>query len=242
MDYVSLLLAAIAGFLLSILINRLKEKLTNRNSTRFQIKLPSGKAYDLTTSANFPVVNENKIQNVISSTEEHLKIVREPINLKDILQPSLMLTEFLLEQNGMQVEIEGFNQDVQVFADPLRMKQIILNLLSNASRYSNRNSVLKIIASCTDEFVEMKFVNSITTEQSYKLAERISTLGFEGLYRPLNDSSEQSLGLLISHNLIIASGGDISAHADNGLFTISLKVPLVKNYGVSKTSVTSTSI
>ncbi|OGT77859.1 MAG: hypothetical protein A3I78_11655 [Gammaproteobacteria bacterium RIFCSPLOWO2_02_FULL_56_15] len=111
-------------------------------------------------------------------------------------------------------------------ADPFRLRQCLMQLLSNAARYTTQGEIYLSVRSMTRTGKWLEFTVSDTgigmTEEQLKK-----------LFKPLMPVNEQAsigtsgagLGLAIVHGLVTLMGGDISANSEWGKgssFTLSL--------------------
>ncbi|WP_274308932.1 sensor histidine kinase [Solibacillus daqui] len=117
------------------------------------------------------------------------------------------------------------NKDVQIYADPLRLEQIILNLLDNAKKYSP--SYTQVTLSVSTE--HNKTIISITDQGIGIPPVEIGYI-FEKLYRVEKSRSRSlggsGIGLAVVKELVEAHGGTIDVKSTLGkgsTFTITLK-------------------
>jgi signal transduction histidine kinase len=128
------------------------------------------------------------------------------------------------ENRRVDVSIAG---DIVVEADEQRLRQIILNLMSNALKYSQPGSPLEISASIENQQVTLSirdYGRGIPTRDQSRLFER-----FVRLERDMNSPVRGAgLGLAISKQLVEAMGGRIwvessGEEGEGSVFAFSLK-------------------
>jgi signal transduction histidine kinase len=109
------------------------------------------------------------------------------------------------EQRTIQVDIPP---DALAMADSLRLRQVLLNLVSNALKYSPVGSVIEISLDRDDEQITLRVHDhglGVPLEDQERLFER-----FVRLERDMNSPVRGAgLGLYISKQLIEAMGGRI---------------------------------
>ena len=117
---------------------------------------------------------------------------------------------------------------MEVDADPRRLRQILLNLFSNAANARPKGLVLKIDAKVVDKMVEIS-----VTDNGPGIAMRDLPHVFERFYRAdqsrTRDTGGAGLGLSIVKTLVEAHGGGVSIKSGTGKgATVSFTLPLSK--------------
>lgn len=124
---------------------------------------------------------------------------------------------------GLQTELPGTLPDL--FCDPLRIRQVLLNLLSNAGRFTDRGGV-RVKAAVEDGSVVFSVVDSgpgIPPDQWDRLFHPFQQL--DASTRRVHGGS--GLGLSISKRLVELHGGRIWLESEAGLgATFSFSLPL----------------
>ena len=112
--------------------------------------------------------------------------------------------------------------DVFVTADPLRVRQIMRNLLTNARRYGGERVIVETSTSGVKGVVRVKDDGpGLQDEDAAKIFEPYVTLhGEKG--RP----GSVGLGLPVARNLAIRMGGDVTYRRSDGWTTFALELPL----------------
>jgi signal transduction histidine kinase/DNA-binding NarL/FixJ family response regulator len=163
------------------------------------------------------------------------KIELESIDcrLTDVLSDVISLMRHSAEPKGISLVFEhDAAADTKVVGDPTRLRQIVLNLVSNAIKFSKRGSVvirleteatadhrLSITLSVADQGIGM------SQEEQQRIFRRFSQADIS-LTRRFGGTG---LGLAIIQELIILMGGNISLQSKLGegsTFTVRLDLPL----------------
>lgn len=98
--------------------------------------------------------------------------------------------------------------DGKIYADPLRMRQVLDNLISNAVKYSPRGSVVKIDVERDEPGWRLMVHDEgpgINAEEGGRLFQEFSRLSA----RPTGGESSTGLGLAITRRVVEAHGGKI---------------------------------
>jgi len=107
-----------------------------------------------------------------------------------------------------------------VEVDPLRIREVLTNLLSNALRHTPAGGRVVIAASSTSGSIEVK----VSDTGSGIAAADVPKI-FDRFYKG-RSSGGSGLGLTIARNLVVAHGGDIHADSVEGKgTTISVRLP-----------------
>lgn len=122
------------------------------------------------------------------------------VHVAEILESSLKS-----EKHAVHIEVSS---DLSVTADDLRLRQVLLNLVNNAQKYSFAGTAIEIRARCVERLVTISVRDSgagILPEDHERIFER-----FVRLERDMNSPVRGAgLGLYVCKNLIKAMGGDI---------------------------------
>jgi signal transduction histidine kinase len=136
---------------------------------------------------------------------ENVKL--EPVSLVESVQHVLEILEAMMrrEQRVTCIDIPG---DMVVMADTVRLRQILLNLVGNALKYSPQGSNIEITCEADDEYVTTRVRDhgsGVPPADQVHLFER-----FVRLERDMNSPVRGAgLGLYICKQLVVAMGGRI---------------------------------
>ena len=147
-------------------------------------------------------------------------------NLFDFLTPIINDMQSLASQKNILINFEPEGENIEVYGDPDRIKQVVINLIDNAIKYNKPNGFVKISYKTIDTKVK------ITIEDSgIGISEEHLPRIFERFYRVDKERSRESggtgLGLAIVKHIIEAHGSkvDVQSEVDKGsVFSFSLKM------------------
>src|SRR5262249_24323279 len=156
--------------------------------------------------------------------ESHHKPVQLAPLINDVISPAGQLAE----QNQNRLVVDAQKNLGALTVDPMRLRQILLNLLSNACKFTKAGEV-KLAArkvSAGSSFVEVAVSDTgigMTAEQQAKLFEEFSQADSLTARR----YGGTGLGLAISRKLARMMGGDVTVTSEPGrgsVFTVRLPV------------------
>lgn len=167
----------------------------------------------------------NEILDLARIETGNLSLSIEDINLNDLVEELLTLTLPLAQNKNVElysyVALEG---ELYVRADRVRLKQVLLNLISNAIKYNKVNGSVKLDArENSDGMIEISVSDT---------GQGISEDNLPNLFQPFNRlGSEHSavegtgIGLTITKQLIECMDGSVrveSKSKDGSVFTITV--------------------
>ncbi len=150
----------------------------------------------------------------------------EPVPLVAAVAHVLEIMEGVTRREDRHVQFD-VSADIVVLADELRLKQIVLNLVGNALKYSSPGSPLEISACVTDQMATLRirdYGRGVPPADQARLFQR-----FVRLERDMNSPVRGAgLGLSISKQLVEAMGGRIWVESSGeegkgSVFAFSLK-------------------
>lgn len=164
-----------------------------------------------------------------------MEIVESEYKLGELLNDVVTMVELKAKQKGLHFEIKVDEKlPDTLFGDDMRVKQILLNLLNNAVKYTPNGSVKLNVQgemNSTENTVDLLMAVEDTGIGIRK--EDIATL-FEHFQRLELDSNRNiegtGLGLAITHNLAKMMGGKItveSVYGEGSVFTLHLTQRIV---------------
>jgi signal transduction histidine kinase len=136
----------------------------------------------------------------------------------------LDLCRDIVDSTGLDVEVSVDGDQVTSHADPLRTRQILRNLLTNASRYGGDKVVVEVSEGVGFGIVSVldngRGVSHIDVEQI-----------FEPYYRTQGEGSAPDsvgLGLAVARQLAVLMGGNLIYRRSNSWTVFELSLPLAE--------------
>jgi signal transduction histidine kinase/DNA-binding response OmpR family regulator len=147
-----------------------------------------------------------------------LDLVVEAVSLAALIDEVVGTTRQLAEQNGNRLTVECADDLGTLMADPMRLRQILLNLVSNACKFTKAGEVsLRARRAQVDgrAFIEFSVRDTgigMTSEQVANLFEEFAQADSSTARR----YGGTGLGLAITRRLARMMGGDVTATSEAG--------------------------
>src|SRR5262249_17211067 len=151
----------------------------------------------------------------------------EPVNLRRFMDEVIGTAGQLAEKNKNRLVVEAQENVGALTADPMRLKQILLNLLSNACKFTKEGEIALRVRNVADgrDWVELAVADTgigLTAEQQAKLFQEFTQAD------PLTARryGGTGLGLALSRKLARMMGGDVTVQREPGkgsVFTVRLR-------------------
>ncbi len=134
---------------------------------------------------------------------------QRPIQFQDVLNTAVSMMMPLLNRRDQRLEVKSPTDLPTIWADPNRLVQVLVNLLSNASKFSPMNSLITLTAEREGDFLTVSILDTgpgLPAELFSDLFKRF-TIG----QQPLGDQYGIGLGLHVVKAIIEAHEGYIGA-------------------------------
>jgi signal transduction histidine kinase/CheY-like chemotaxis protein len=155
-----------------------------------------------------------------------LELNPESVNLAPLVDEVVGTARQLAQQNKNKLVVEAQEKLGMLTVDPMRLRQILLNLLSNACKFTNQGEVKLRVRKVADgrNWVEFAVADTgigMTAEQQAKLFEEFTQADSSTARR----YGGTGLGLAITRKLARMMGGDVMVQSEPGkgsVFTVRL--------------------
>lgn len=173
----------------------------------------------------------NLIEKLLEKTSletDKIDLTLEPINLMDICEDIILSFKYIFLKKNQSVVFE-IKDNLIINGDLVRIREIIENLISNASKYSPYNSKFEIKLYEREDFIVLSIIDEgpgMTDEDKKNLFGKYKKLSA----KPTGGESSTGLGLYIVKKLVELHKGFISMSSEVGkgsIFTV--KFPQFNN-------------
>jgi PAS domain S-box-containing protein len=168
----------------------------------------------------------NEVLDLARVEAGHIDVSIEPVELEPLLIECIQLVGVLAEEKKISLQAHADqDESVIVLADQRRLKQVLINLLSNGIKYNRPNGRVEIEwDSATDSGVQIRIRDTGIGIQAGELEKLFKP--FERLEAGRSKVEGTGLGLSLSHKLVALMGGNLSAESEFGVgSTFSILLP-----------------
>ena len=166
-----------------------------------------------------------------------LQIEKIPFNLNELIKKMLATLQVLAAKKSLRLKYDALDVPmVSVVGDPLRIRQILFNLISNAIKFTAKGEVELKIKTVVKEDKIVK-INFSVTDTGVGIPEDKINLLFSAFQQADNSITRQyggtGLGLAISKQLVTAMGGEMNVSSRLGYgSTFSFTLPFEINKSI----------
>lgn len=159
----------------------------------------------------------NDILDTVNIDSATVAIAARPTRLSEVIAQAKSIIAVRAEQRSINIEAVGVSDVWTVMADPGRIRQILVNLLNNAIKFTEAGGSVGVDVRLSDtnevEFAVWDTGVGIPPEEQDKIFESFHQVTTDILSAP---SEGTGLGLTISKQLAQLMGGDISVESRPG--------------------------
>ncbi|MBC7991828.1 MAG: GAF domain-containing protein [Rhizobacter sp.] len=157
----------------------------------------------------------NDVLDVSRIESGHLRVEVRGVDLTAVLDEVFDLVRAQADTAGVRLDA-AYREDepAVVRADPLRLRQVLLNLASNAVKYNRRGGSVRVGVQPADERVVISMVDTglgMTHEQLDQLFEPFNRLG-----REHSEIEGTGIGLVLTRQLLALMQGELAVESEAG--------------------------
>ena len=216
------------------LVHELRTPLAALKTSTILLKrpdLPDAKRGDIVETM------QSETERLINLTNEFLDVARhesgrislnaEAFEIKQLLSESVKIVNLQAADKGVTIEIA--EEDYKVVADRDKVKQVLLNLLTNAIKYNRDNGTIHLLLEPQDDG-EQPLLQIAVKDSGFGISREHQKNMFQKFYRvPTleNVARGTGLGLVLCKNIIESHGGRIWLESELGVgSTFFFTIPL----------------
>ncbi|MCM5678147.1 ATP-binding protein [Schlegelella sp. S2-27] len=146
-------------------------------------------------------------------TQGKVQIEREHVDMKDVVARAIELTQPVLQTRSKPLELHLPEGAAAVWGDPVRLAQVLCNLLINAAKFTPADRAIRLML----QMEGAEVVTRVEDEGSGiapELLPRVFDLFVQGEQPLSRHVGGLGLGLAIVRTLVQMHGGSVDAHSD----------------------------
>lgn len=168
----------------------------------------------------------NDILDVSAIEAGKLKLYEEELDMAEVMQSAIRLVAPRIKDENIQLNTEFSDELPKIFADERRLKQIILNLLSNSAKFTEEGgSIIVRLSSNKEKTFTLEVEDTGIGMDEMEMAVALSQFGqVEGSWSRKYDGT--GLGLTLTVKLVEAHGGTFKMESEKGVGTkVTIQLP-----------------
>lgn len=154
---------------------------------------------------------------------------KQEVSVDELLKEILLKLEFAFKEKGHKIVVDIEEDLPDIVIDKDGIEQVILNIISNAIKYTENNGQIQISSKVLEDFISIKVKDSgigIPEEDQKRIFERFYRVE-KGRSRELGGTG---LGLSIAKQIVEAHNGEILLESCFGEgTTVEIKIPYEKS-------------
>jgi PAS domain S-box-containing protein len=187
------------------------------------------------TSAELLLHHVNGVLSMSRAEAGQLDLQPTDVDPTDLVQELVESQRHAIEANGNRITFDTSAAPSLISADPLRLRQVILNLIGNANKFTRNGDILVECDRTADgNQVEFRVIDTgigIAEADLERIFEEFQTL--DTSYGRLAEGT--GLGLAISRRLVRAMGGEIGVDSEPGEGSLFwLRLPIGRDGAVTE--------
>lgn len=176
----------------------------------------------------------NDIIDMDKSDRRRLELMPKPLDFHEFVDEMGNISSLMTEQKGLRFDLERLTElPGSIEVDGIRLRQVLWNLISNATKFTKNGGVVMSVSSEIDD--QLAHITFEVEDSGIGIPEGEADKIF-AMYYQVKDENDNlhavgtGIGLAVSRQLIQMMGGDITVSSEVGegsTFTVTLTVPVV---------------
>ena len=163
--------------------------------------------------------------------EGKITLALRPVDVRELLTGAIEGIRPSIEQRSQLLTLEPPAREIRVLGDPVRLTQVMTNLLINAAKYTAQGGCIAVSGAVADGHVAIQVRDNgvgIPPEMLTRIFDMFTQV--DGHRRSTDGGL--GIGLTVVQRLVELHGGSVAAHSDGvgrgSAFTV--RLPLLKEY------------
>lgn len=200
---------------LATLAHELRNPLAPVRNSLEMLKLPE---VDPAVARRATTVMERQVHHLVRLVDDLLDVSRvmrgkvelreERVELAEVISRAIEAAQPLIEEQGQELEVSLSEEPLTLEADPVRLAQVLANLLTNAAKYTEAGGHISLTAGRADDEVVLR-VRDTGIGIAPDLLPHVFDSFVQGERAVDRSSGGLGLGLTLAKNLVELHGGTI---------------------------------
>ena len=158
----------------------------------------------------------NEILDLATIESGKISLSLEPLSLEEVLRDCEAMIEPQARARAIRLTFAEIDKSLRVAADRVRIKQVFINILSNAIKYNRAGGAVRVTCSATDaEHIRISFEDTGAGLPPHRVANLFQP--FERLGQEVGGVEGTGIGLVVSKRLVELMSGRIGAQSAVGV-------------------------
>lgn len=151
---------------------------------------------------------------LVQTDSNSYRIARSNIRFKELVADTLRRLEPMAKEKGQTIELRA-QADCPLFADPIKLQQVVYNLVDNAIKYSPKVGKIRVTVKQEGKTAVLEVMDN-----GPGIPQKDQAHIFDRFYRVdrarSRDTGGNGLGLSIVHQAVLMHGGSVSVKSEEG--------------------------
>lgn len=187
------------------------------------------------SSCRFMLRLINNLLEISAIESGKLRLDRKPTDILSLIQQNLSLNRPLAERKQIRIEVIADRALPLISVDPVKLNQVIDNLVTNAMKFSDPGSRIRIVSHRAGELATISVEDQGPGIPARELR-AVFKLFRKGRPTDTSRTAGTGLGLAIAKRIVKAHGGQLLLESQVGkgsIFTVKLPLSTHSNAGAS---------
>ena len=153
------------------------------------------------------------VMDVARMTEGRIQVIPEPVSLQQVLQQAIGIVEFMIREKGCELHLDMPGDAIRLRADPVRLAQVFMNLLTNAAKYGGESRRIAVSAAVEGSEAVVR-VRDWGVGIAPELLPRVFDLFVQSSHTLDRSDGGLGMGLSVVRRLVELHGGTVEAHSE----------------------------
>ncbi len=177
----------------------------------------------------------NDILDIAKIESGRMKFEMKPVKIHNLITSCIKLVTPMVDDKQIDLEYNTESKDAKVYGDKKWLKQIFLNLINNAVKFTEQDGCIKIKTIEKNGTFNADIIDNgigISKEDQGYIFEKFSQVKADAMKRGIEGTG---LGLTITKKLVVAHSGEISVESKPGKgSTFTVLLPCVRQIYINE--------